>query len=283
MRILQGLYQFLLNWLLSERPARHVRLSDFNKVSQIVRPGDVLLLDGRSRLDHRLRAINPSRWSQTMLYLGRLHDITDPALRATLCDYYPAQADTQLLIGTRLDQGLVLMPLSSLENEHLRICRPSGLGDGEIAEVIRYAISRLNVSQGSPWGAILLMLFPWALLPRRIRPAAFIRFAGRRLRNLTGGMVGEAFAFVQFPVMPLVKQPDNGRLLRRHPRTHLAADFDHSPYFEIIKYPFVDQQQQSPSELVPWQTPEDLARGSAGDSNLRIVSDGQGLKGGTGD
>lgn len=269
---INSLYRILLNWLLHERPADDLRQSDFKQLSQTLRPGDVLLVDGRSRLDARLKNITTSRWSSSVLYIGRLHDIADPALRVTLSDYHSCDADTQLVICTRLDRGLTLQTLSSLEDEHLRICRPGGLEQGDISEVIRYAISRLGVNSGSAWGVILWMLFPWGLLPRHWRARLFARMAGRRLRNYTGNTIGEAFAFIQFPVLPLVKQTDagNSRLFRRHPRSHYAADFDHSPYFEIIKYPFVDQASPRYGDLIPWQGSNQAADQP---TNLQLVDD----------
>ena len=269
---LNSLYSVLLNWLLKEQPARDECLSDFVRISQTLKPGDVLLVDGRRRLDRRLKAISTSRWSQSVLYLGRLHDIADPTLRAMLCDHYPCEADTQLTISTSLERGLVLLPLNSLESEHLRICRPSGLDQNEITETLRYAISRLGVNRGSAWGAVLWMLFPWGLIPHRWRARVFSRMAGRRLRYYTGNMIGEAFAFVRFPVFPLVKPGnENGnRLYRRHPRSHFAADFDHSPYFEIVKYPFVEQALHATGDMIPWQANEQTGN-SSNHSSLHLI------------
>ena len=62
-------------------------------------------------------------------------------------------------------------------------------------------------------------------------------------------------AFIQFPVHPLVKEPgDPGtRLLRLQPRVFHAADFDHSPYFDVIKAPYLLDKVPSGFGALPWK------------------------------
>ena len=51
-------------------------------------------------------------------------------------------------------------------------------------------------------------------------------------------------------------------LYRRNPKLCVPSDFDYSPYFEIIKYPFFDFSAQSSYRLLPWSqaSPIDAAR-----------------------
>ena len=54
--------------------------------------------------------------------------------------------------------------------------------------------------------------------------------------------------------LPLVKENGSGsRLLRLQPRAITAADFDHSPYFEIIKAPFQLAEVPKGMDAVPWK------------------------------
>ena len=68
-------------------------------------------------------------------------------------------------------------------------------------------------------------------------------------------MIAEAFGFIQFPILPLVKRTSNEgvQLFRRNPKLCVPCDFDYSPYFEIIKYPFMDFSQHSDYRLLPWR------------------------------
>ena len=73
-------------------------------------------------------------------------------------------------------------------------------------------------------------------------------------------MIAEAFAFVQFPILPLVKHSKDNKvqLFRRNPKLCTPSDFDYSPYFKIIKYPFVDIDYRNDPQLLPWHTAGDL-------------------------
>lgn len=254
---LNHLYQWCCNRLQLERPGSVIRLSNFDRLSRTLQPGDVLLIDGRSRLDEALKTVTSSRWSRACLYLGQLHQVADPALRRQLSEYLPCSADTRLILETRLDSGIRLQTLSALEHEHLRICRPRNLQAQESGAALRHVISRLGLGVQRSWFAIFVLLLPWGWLPRRWRCSAFASMAGSLLRQLVGTPIGEAFEFVQFPVLPLVKQQHDGkpRLFSRQPGIYFAADFDHSPYLDVIKYPFVDQLDNTRIRLQPWNGP----------------------------
>lgn len=274
------LYQWCSDWLQKERPSGRVQLSDFDQLRQELRPCDVLLVDGESRVDECFKTLSTSRWSRVLLYLGRLHDINDPSLRAIVTEYQPCETDTQLVLEARLDRGLILQPLTSLELGHVRIGRPRGLSQHDSQEVIRYAISRLGLSPAPSWLDIARLLAPWGWLPRRWRLALFSRLAGQLLRTLAGSTVGSAFGFIQYPILPLVKRTEDGatRLYRRHPRIFFAADFDHSPYFDIIKYPFVDQNEHHRGmRLLPWKGNHGALSGEDEDRPpLRVVDQSTG-------
>ena len=68
-------------------------------------------------------------------------------------------------------------------------------------------------------------------------------------------MIAEAFGEIQFPILPLVKEVDEGKvqLFRRNPKLYTPSDFDYSPYFDIIKYPFLDFNAHSHYRLLPWR------------------------------
>ena len=72
-------------------------------------------------------------------------------------------------------------------------------------------------------------------------------------------MIAEAFSSIHFPILPLVKQSgisqngDNGvQLFQRNPKLCTPRDFDYSPYFQIIKYPFVNYSYHADYRLLPW-------------------------------
>ena len=71
-------------------------------------------------------------------------------------------------------------------------------------------------------------------------------------------MIAEAFGHIQFPILPLVKRIEGDRvqLFRRNPKLCVPSDFDYSPYFDIIKYPFLDFHHYAEQRLLPWRGPQ---------------------------
>lgn len=250
-----AVYQWICRRLQRDEQFSGQPSADLDSLRTVLKPCDVLLVAGHSNVDRTFKVIGDSRFARAVLYIGRLHDVADPALRALLADYTPCEPDTQLVIDARLERGLIVEPLSALEGRQIRVCRAQGLSDNEAQDVLRYAISRIGAGGSQSWGALaLLTLMPWRWLPLRWRIGLFRRWAGELARALTGTVVADAFSFVQYPVLPLVKEDRSGsRLLRLQPRAITAADFDHSPYFEIIKAPFQLTEIPKGMDAVPWK------------------------------
>ncbi len=252
----------IISWLNQEKSPRGLPLSDFEKIRLELKPCDVLLVEGRTRISDVIRVITQSSWTHAALYVGRIDDIEDPKFRAKVADHFQGDPDTQLVIESLLGRGTVVMPLSSYREDHLRICRPRGLLDKDSQQAINFAVSRLGLAYD--FRQILDLarfLFPWALWPRRWRSTLFQHNAGPPTKTVCSTMIAEAFHYIQFPILPLVRQSDEEglKLFRRNPKLCVPRDFDHSPYFEIIKYPFIDCHDQGSYRLLPWHGSAQLA------------------------
>ncbi len=67
-------------------------------------------------------------------------------------------------------------------------------------------------------------------------------------------MLAEAFASVDFPILPFIQRQKDGklRLLKRNARLFTPRDFDYSPYFDIIKYPYMGFGELTTYRQLPW-------------------------------
>lgn len=246
----------VVNWLKHKRPLPHTPLSDFERIRHEVKTCDVLLVEGRSRVSEVIKLITQSSWSHSVLYIGRLHDIEDPLLRERLGSFYHGNADRQLIVESELGMGTVVRELTAYKGEHLRICRPRGLGYKDSQMVLAHAIGRLgtayDVRQIIDLGRFL---FPWTIMPRRWRSTLFSARPGKSTQTVCSSMIAEAFGQIQFPILPLVKrvEGDQIQLFMRNPKLCTPSHFDYSPYFDIIKYPFLDFHQHTDQRLLPWQ------------------------------
>jgi len=246
----------VVTWLKEKRPLPVDCLSDFERIRHELKACDIVLVEGRSRVSDVIKLVTQSSWSHAALYVGRLHDIEDPQLRMALARHYHGNPDKQLLIESELGMGTVVRPLKVYEGEHLRICRPRGLGYQDGQKVVAYAIGRLGTAYDvRQIFDLLRFMLPWAVMPRRWRSTLFETAPGRSTHTVCSTMIAEAFGHIQFPILPLVKRMEGGKiqLFMRNPRLCTPSDFDYSPYFDIIKYPFLDFQHQSDQRLLPWQ------------------------------
>jgi len=252
--MIEFLRNTVVNWLKHKKPLPHMPLSDFEKVRHEVRLCDVVLIEGRSRVSEVIKLITQSTWSHAALYIGRLHDIEDPLLRDSLRKHYMGAPDTQLIIESELGIGTVVRPLTNYECEHLRICRPRGLDFQGSQKVIRYSIGRLGTSYDvRQIFDLARFLFPWFIMPRRWRSSLFSANPGKSTQTVCSTMIAEAFGSITFPILPLAKRTEGGqvKLYMRNPKLCTPSDFDYSPYFDIIKYPFLDFNHYAQQRLQP--------------------------------
>ncbi len=245
----------LIRWLTRERPPATIPLCDFNRLRFELRPCDVLLVEGRSRVADVIRVITQSPWTHAALYIGRLFDIRNPRLRARVEAHFEGDPEEQLVIEAELGRGTVVSPLSRYQHDHLRICRPDGLAADDAQQVLAYAIRRL----GTPYDLRQILdlarfLLPWSILPRRWRSTLFEHKAGSATRTVCSTLLAEAFSAVDFPILPFIDRGEDGslRLFKRNPRLFAPRDFDYSPYFSIIKYPFLGVNDLALYRRLPW-------------------------------
>ena len=88
----QRLYQWLCERLQRQPDHSDWPLGDLESQRAQLRPCDVLLVDGDSPLDRRLKVLTGSRFSRVLLYIGRPHEvaITCPAGRTPSWCWTPA-------------------------------------------------------------------------------------------------------------------------------------------------------------------------------------------------
>jgi hypothetical protein len=242
------------NWLTYEPTPNETPPCDFNRLKYEIRPGDVLLIEGRSRVSNIIRAITQSPWTHAALYIGRLHDIEDHHLRKMVVQHLGKRENVRLVLEGLLGHGTVATPLNSYKHHHIRICRPVDLSPEDAQLVISYAIKAL----GRPYSVRHLLdlarfTLPWSFLPRRWGSTLFRTPTGEVEGGICSSLLAEAFSSVNFPILPFIKQDDIGtEMIQRNTYLFTPKDFDYSPYFEIIKYPILSAEQTPYYRRLPW-------------------------------
>ena len=247
----------IIRWLTYEQQATDVPQCDFDRLCFEIRPCDVLLVEGRSRVSEVIKTITQSQWTHSALYIGRLHDIQDKTTREHISWLYDGDPNDQLLIEPLLGKGTVVSSLKDYAGDHVRICRPMGLVRSDVEQVVNFAAQHL----GRDYDVRQLLdlarfVFPYGFLPRRWRSSLFEHNVGLPTRTVCSTMIAAAFSSVHFPILPVVRRTESGaiKLYKRNTRLYVPRDFDTSPYFAIIKYPMLGMDDLAIYRQLPWDT-----------------------------
>jgi hypothetical protein len=230
-------------------------LCDFEFLEREIRPADVILFAGQSRVSKVIQSVALSPWTHSALYIGRLNDIRDPKAQSHVAAYYDGDLSEPLVIESLLGQGTVVNPLRNYRKEHLRICRPAGLTWQDTDNVVEFAVEHLGMGYDVRQLIDLArFIFPYAILPRRWRSSLFQHNAGQPTHIVCSSMIARCFQQVHYPILPLIRNANNEelRFYERNFRLFTPSDFDYSPYFTVIKYPAWNTGHEPAYRTMPW-------------------------------
>ena len=202
-----------------------------------IRPGDVLLVEGNSRVSGAIKYLTQSTWSHAALHVGPIPGMSEP------------DGEPHVLVEAELGRGVICSPLSRYARVHTRICRPVGLTDADLARVIDYAKGRVG-DEYDLRNVIDLARFmlPNPPVPRRWRRRMLSLGSGSPTRAICSTLIAQAFEQAHYPILPRIEllpseagetaaiaQFQREVLHIRHHSLYAPRDFDVSPYFEIVK------------------------------------------------
>lgn len=199
-----------------------------------LQPGDVVLVEGRSRISVAIKYLTQSTWSHAALYAGRPVGPPD------------ADGRPRCFVEADLRDGVRAVSVAAFAGLHCRICRPVGLGPQEVEAVIRFVTGRIGYRYDLKNVLDLARyLFPTPPVPVRWRRRMLALGSGDPTRAICSTLIASAFQSVRYPVLPEIESlpstdPScNGCVQEilhvRHHSLFVPRDFDVSPYFEVIK------------------------------------------------
>ena len=207
--------------------------SDLQRVGQALEPADVLLVDGKRRISVAIKYLTHSHWSHAALYVG-------PRLGPA------ANGEVLSLVEADAVEGVRAVALSEYAGHRLRICRPRGLSEVDREKVLAYAIARIGHQYDlhNVWD-LARYLFPTPPVPWRWHRRMIALGSSDPTRAICSTLIALAFQSVRYPILPIIEQqkvadPACRDCLReqwhiRHHSLFVPADFDNSPYFDIVK------------------------------------------------
>lgn len=222
---------------LTQPVAQYERFSTVpeSELRKLLRPGDILLVEGNLRLSSAIKYLTQSTWSHACLYIG---------------DVLPKSADgaAQELIEADMIQGVVAVPVSKYSALNTRICRPMGITDEDMQRLIEFAIAQIGHQYDVKNLFDLARYLLPVPLPARWRRRALAFGSGDPTRAICSTLIAQAFQLVDYPILArrgVKREPEptlheNEILLARHYSHFTSRDFDLSPYFAIVK-PAIEQ------------------------------------------
>jgi hypothetical protein len=205
---------------------------DPHALRRTLRPADVLLVEGSTRVSIAIKYLTQSTWSHSALYVGD-----------ALGD---GGEDPRCLIEANLGEGVVASPLSKYEHAHVRICRAKNLAPEHAERVVAFMLASLGKRYDLKNVTDLMRFFlPTPPVPVRLRRRMLAMGAGDPTRAICSSLIAEAFQQVHYPILPIItrelRHVGEAQFQRReilHIRHHslfAPRDFDISPYFQIVK------------------------------------------------
>lgn len=251
---------WLTCWLTCDiEPLNSPTRFDFNRLKEQIKPADVLLVAGKSRVSRVITSITKSAWTHAALYIGSFNDIQEVSLKEQINACYQGDPNEPLVIESLMGQGVVVTPLNRYQQYHIRICRPISLPSKDAKLVVQYAVSHLGqLYDNRQIFDLARFLLPWSILPRRWRSSLFAYHAHSSTKLTCSLLVAESFMSIRFPILPLVRSHDikGYEFIKRNPKLFTPKDFDYSPYFQILKYPIVEFSDDIPYTSASWNKEE---------------------------
>ena len=228
-RFLSSVGQRLVRYLEQPSPGYEpFTASDPTALKCCLQPGDVLLVEGNTRVSGVIKYLTQSTWSHSALYVG-------DRLGAKGEDGEP-----HVLVEAQLGEGVISAPLTKYAIFHTRVCRPIGLTDYDRNTVVNYMVERLGYDYDVKNICDLVRFLVPMPVPARFRRRMMALGSGDPTKAICSTLIAQAFEQVRYPILPKIELIESREARReilhiRHHSLYTPRDFDISPYFEVVK------------------------------------------------
>jgi hypothetical protein len=230
-----GIGKALARYLSEPNPRyRPLATSDPEQLRAVLRPGDVLLVEGNTRLSTAIKYLTQSTWSHAALYVGVISGVAGEG------------PEPRVLVEADIVNGVWAVPLSTYSGMHTRVCRPVGVPDREIQRVVNFAVASIGKKYDLKNVIDLARyLLPTPPVPTRWRRKLLYFGSGEPTKAICSTVIAQAFQAIHYPILPernIRPAPTDDcndcvqeTFSMRHHSLFAPRDFDVSPYFQVVK------------------------------------------------
>jgi uncharacterized protein YycO len=186
---------------LAEPVSRRAATDDALALAALLRPGDVLLTEGNTRVAALVRRLTLSPWAHVSLYVGPLE----------------AGDDSRCIVEADISAGVRAVPLSEFKGQRARIVRPLGLNETDRQHLADWLVGHI----GDPYD----LAHAWAL------GRWFLKLPARRTmvhdakRFICSSLLVQAFLFIGHSIAT------------SEARYVVPRDFEYAAGFEVVMAP----------------------------------------------
>ena len=208
--------------------------TDAAVLARVLKPGDVILVEGNNRVSSVIKYLTQSTWSHSAIYVGDCLGVSEP------------DGEPHVLIEAEMTEGVVTSPLSKYRDWHVRICRPIALQADDCERVIAFLKARVGHEYDIQNVLDLARFLVPMPIPARYRRRMLSLGSGDPSRAICSTLIAEAFQSVHYPILARIENVTDRKKLRsryarreilhiRHHSLYAPRDFDISPYFAVVK------------------------------------------------
>ena len=185
-------------------------------IKSTLKPGDVVLVEGQSRVSAAIQFITNSNWSHAAIFIGKKETLN------------------HCLIEVKAVEGCIFTDINTYMHHNLRICRPIFLNKRKRKLLVDHLIKKI----GSKYDLkniidLIRYIYPNPPVPKKFRRNLIGIGAGNPTKAICSSLIAEAFKEIDHPILPFKGKLQS--VIIRHPTFCLPKDFDISPFFQIIK------------------------------------------------
>lgn len=195
------------------------------QIAKVLQPGDVVLVEGNTRISVAIKYLSQSSWSHACLFVGHAGD----------------SSAAPNLLEADLREGVRLVALDHYRDFNLRICRPHNLKSQDREKLVSIGRQKLGHKYDLKNVIDLIRyLIQKPAVPQRFRRSMISLGSGEPTKAICSTLIAELFQAVDYPILPVLgpESAEGGEVpvyYRRHFTHFTPRDFDLSPYFEVIK------------------------------------------------
>ena len=249
------LRKFIFKRLEKSRRSYEQRVyNNLDKLYSVIKPGDVVLVEGQSEMSRIIKLFTNSHWSHVAMYIGKALIDPDYKDRDSYLKGYGKDSN-HMLVEAFSSKGVIAAPLVKYKDYNIRICRPYGIIESDLNHVIEQVIGRLGMHYDDQnIIAIALMVLQTLWRPNSKHTIQACMGNCNDYQVICSGMIAQAFQSVGYPIVPTllpqtqkdsfsIKNPYGAGLIMRHYTQITPKDFDLSPNFEVIKFNIIGTSQ----------------------------------------